>query len=281
MNSTKVEKQETQLLIPIEKAQEEITNLIKKGEELLTQNVVNLKANSSKWVAYTVKWLEKNFSTQEESKKFSNAWLSAMATVQTSGTPQYTIECVREYINALYTLLECINLFDVVDYASLPSSLLSEKLLDTKKVFIVHGHDHGLKEAVARLLESLGLEAVILHEQANTGRTIIQKFEEHAAEACFAVVLLTPDDVGGINGNDPSIFKPRARQNVILELGYFRAKLGKERVCALCSSEVEVPSDILGVLFVPYNSDNNDWKHTLIREMQEAGINVDRNKVPC
>src|SRR5690606_12147790 len=87
----------------------------------------------------------------------------------------------------------------------------------SRKIFIVHGHDDGAREAVARFLERIGLEAVILHEQANQGRTIIEKVVAHS-DVGFAVVLLTPDDEGCAKGGKP---EPRARQNVLLELGYF------------------------------------------------------------
>jgi len=81
------------------------------------------------------------------------------------------------------------------------------------KVFLVHGHDDSARETTARFLERLKLEPIILHEQANEGRTIIEKVE-HYSEVVFAVVLLTPDDVGGLNAQNPEL-KPRARQNVI------------------------------------------------------------------
>jgi len=136
-------------------------------------------------------------------------------------------------------------------------------------VFIVHGHDEGVKSEVARFIEKLDLKAVILHEQANKGRTIIEKFEDHA-NVGFAVVLMTPDDIGGKNepGSD---LKPRARQNVILELGFFLGKLGRERVCALYKGDVEIPSDYMGVLFVSLDQ-GVDWRAVLAREITAAGI---------
>ena len=118
------------------------------------------------------------------------------------------------------------------------------KLSDSRKIFLVHGHDQAVTSIVARFLEKLKLEAVILHEQPNEGQTIIEKFERHA-DVGFAVVLLTPDDMGGIAPG--SNLQPRARQNVILELGYFIGKLGRPRVCALYVTGVELPSDLHGV----------------------------------
>jgi len=113
------------------------------------------------------------------------------------------------------------------------------EVVASTKVFIIHGRDDGCKETVARFVEKLGLDPVILHEQANKGMTLIEKFEHHA-EVGFAIALLTPDDVGGL-ADDSENLKPRARQNVVLELGYFMGILGRQRVCALTRGDVEIP----------------------------------------
>jgi predicted nucleotide-binding protein len=117
-----------------------------------------------------------------------------------------------------------------------------------RKVFIVHGHAGEPREAVARYLDRVNLEPIILHEQANQGKTIIEKFEAHSGVG-FAIVLLTPDDVGGPVGGAQ---QPRARQNVVLELGYFIGRLTRARVCALKAGDVELPSDILGIVWTPF-----------------------------
>jgi predicted nucleotide-binding protein len=144
------------------------------------------------------------------------------------------------------------------------------------KVFIVHGHDEEAKESAARCVEKLGLEAVILHEQPNRGRTVIEKFEGNA-DVAFVVVLLTPDDIGGEKDNINEL-RPRARQNVILELGFFIGQLGRERVCALHKGSVEIPSDISGVLWVPLDP-NGAWRISLAKEMKAAGLQVDLNRL--
>jgi predicted nucleotide-binding protein len=141
------------------------------------------------------------------------------------------------------------------------------------KVFIVHGHA-GTEQAVARFLGRLGLEAVILHERPNQGRTIVEKFEAHS-DVGFAVVLLTPDDVGRTKDGE---LRPRARQNVVLELGYFIGKLGRSHVCALKQGDIELPSDILGVLWESLD-DHGGWQLKLAKELQAAGYEVDLNKV--
>lgn len=148
---------------------------------------------------------------------------------------------------------------------------------NTKKVFIVHGRDDALKNSVARLLTQLNLEPVILHEQPNKGRTIIEKFIAHS-DVGFAVVLLTPDDKGGIASSSPDTFQARARQNVIMELGFFLGRLGRDRVAAIYDSGVEMPSDYSGVLFLPYD-DTGLWKFSLAKEIKSAGISLDLNRL--
>ena len=152
-----------------------------------------------------------------------------------------------------------------------------DKRIDLKKVFVVHGRDDGAQQTVARVIEQLGLEAVILEEQPNQGRTVIEKFEDEAEEVGFAVVLLTPDDEGRFRGEDIEL-SPRARQNVVFELGYFSAYLGRNRVCALRKNNVEIPSDYQGVIYIPMD-DAGGWRFQLAKELQAAGFEVDANRI--
>ena len=141
-------------------------------------------------------------------------------------------------------------------------------------VFIVHGHDGPAKIEIARLIELAGLNAVILHEQPNSGRTIIEKFEDHGGAAGFAVVVLTPDDVGG---PDAEHLQPRARQNVIGEMFWFAGRLGRDRVCALIKGDVEMPSDFAGVGYTTMD-DQGAWKAKVLRELKTAGYEIDWEK---
>jgi len=142
-------------------------------------------------------------------------------------------------------------------------------------VFVVHGHDEALRGQVCLLLEKLDLNPIVLHEQADRGRTVIQKFEDHS-DVAYAVVLITPDDEGGIAGSQE--LTPRARQNVIFELGFFYGKLGRKNVCAILKKGVEFPSDINGVIYKPADP-NGAWKLELARELKAAGLSVDLNKL--
>ena len=147
--------------------------------------------------------------------------------------------------------------------------------MNTDKVFVVHGRDEGTKQTVTGVIKQLGLGAVVLGDQPSKGRTVIEKFEEEAEEVGFAVVLLTPDDEGRLRGKDIEL-KPRARQNVIFELGYFARTLGRDRVCALMKEDVEIPSDYSGVMYISMD-DPGAWKLELTRELREAGFDVDAN----
>lgn len=191
-------------------------------------------------------------------------------------SPDY-IEPIRKHINTAVALLAQAQRTLREDLADIeheseraPLSAAPEVL--SRRVFVVHGHDDGSREMVARFLEKIGFEAVILHEQANQGRTVIEKVEAHG-DVGFAVVLLTPDDEGCVRGGTPG---PRARQNVILELGYFIGRLGRGKVCALKRGTLEIPSDYAGVV---YESMEGNWQQALGRELQEAGHEVDWNKV--
>ncbi|MDD9988065.1 MAG: nucleotide-binding protein [Spirochaetaceae bacterium] len=146
---------------------------------------------------------------------------------------------------------------------------------DLGRVFVVHGHDEAPREMVARQISDLGLEPVILHEQPNQGMTVIEKLEANG-NVGYAVIVLTPDDIG--RGKLESEEKPRARQNVILELGYFLARLGRKKVIAFSKDEVEIPSDYMGVVYVPFD-DAGGWRIRLGKELQNAGYDIDWNRI--
>ena len=146
----------------------------------------------------------------------------------------------------------------------------------SREIFIVHGSDHGARDTIARFLEKLDLSPIILDEEASKGRTIHQKFLDHST-VVYAVVLFTPDDVGGPADESASLH-PRPRQNVIYELGFFSAKLGHRNVCVLYSNGVEIPSDLSGVIYIPLDK-SGAWPLQLAKEMKAAGIEIDMNQV--
>ena len=142
-----------------------------------------------------------------------------------------------------------------------------------RNVFIVHGHDNEVKQEVSRFVESLGLHAIILHEQASSGMTIIEKIEHYSNDADFALILYTPCDLGRGATETKVNARPRARQNVVFEHGYLIAKLGRENVCALTKGYLETPSDISGVVYVSLDP-SGAWKQEVVRELRACGYVV-------
>jgi predicted nucleotide-binding protein len=141
----------------------------------------------------------------------------------------------------------------------------------SNRIFIVHGHDAAPKEELARMLENLGLSPIILHEQPEKGRVIIEKLEQHTSDVDYGFILLTPDDVGSGRGAKPRDLKPRARQNVIFEFGYLMGKLGRNRICCLYTGEVEKPSDIDGVVYIRFRDSVHEAYEKIVKELRAAG----------
>jgi predicted nucleotide-binding protein len=159
-----------------------------------------------------------------------------------------------------------------------PASANAAPAAPLRRIFIVHGHDEEMKAASARFVERLELEAVILDEKPGKSRTIIEKFLDYA-DVQFALVLLSPDDEGKKRESaDP--LRPRARQNVIFELGFFIGKLGREKVAALYRQDDDfaIPSDFAAVQYVSYDA-RGTWQFELCKELNAAGYSVDANKL--
>ena len=198
---------------------------------------------------------------------------------------QFQADCQKAYLDGLQSttpilesMIEEIEEYwqDDVETQSETGQRDAGEPIGTNRVFVVHGRDEAAKQTVARYLEGLGLEPIILQEQPNEGRTIIEKFEKYA-QVGFAVVLCTPDDVGALESEQGEL-KPRPRQNVVLEWGFFLGKIGRGRVCALFKGDVEIPSDYDGVIYVQMD-EYGAWKTELAKEMKAAGLTVDMNRL--
>ena len=175
-------------------------------------------------------------------------------------------DMIRDDIKQLQSLINRLDLIPLHSSVSQPELNQSQNNMD--KVFVVYGHDRTMKLEVEHFLRNeLKLDVVALDEEPNRGKTIIEKFEAYSKDCTFAVVLMSPDDDVDVDGQ---IFK-RARQNVVLELGYFMAKLGRDKVCVLINGDIEKPSDISGILHLSYNV---EWKFDLLKEMKSAGVSV-------
>lgn len=147
----------------------------------------------------------------------------------------------------------------------------------TRPVFIVYGHDLAARDQLELILHRMGLQPVILGNLAAAGDTIIEKLERYLGEhggVGFGCVLLTPDDEGYKAGK-PEEKKYRARQNVVLELGMVLTRLGRRRVAILHKQSIELPSDIAGLLYIPFTERVEEVKSRLFNELREAGYNPD------
>ena len=184
------------------------------------------------------------------------------------------VDSALAYINAaVYEL----NLTEGDPVQAIESSQPAKPSEQPATVFLVHGHDDAAKHEVARFIHDVtGQSPVILDEKPSEGRTIVEKFEKHAAASSYAVVLLTPDDVGRVAGAPPDNESGRARQNVVFELGYFFGRLGRGNVCVL-NAGVEKPSDVDGLVYISYP--NSNWKLQLAKELQAAEIQIDSSRL--
>lgn len=157
--------------------------------------------------------------------------------------------------------------------------LETDVISGNRKIFVVYGHDEIARTQLEALLRRWDLEPIILDQQASGGQTIIEKLEEYSSEVGYAVVLATPDDEG--KAKDEENYKSRVRQNVVLELGLFLAKLGREKVAILLkeSPNFEKPSDIHGLIYIPFQNKVDEVAISLIRELSRQGYSIDSAKI--
>ena len=148
-----------------------------------------------------------------------------------------------------------------------------------RKIFVVYGHDEIARTQLEALLRRWDLEPIILDQQASAGQTIIEKLEEYTADVGYAIVLATPDDEG--KAKTEVTTKSRVRQNVVLELGMFLAKLGRERVAILLKEapDFERPSDIHGLIYIPFQNKVDEVSLNLIRELTRQGYTIDTSRI--
>ncbi|HEV7889159.1 MAG TPA: nucleotide-binding protein [Pyrinomonadaceae bacterium] len=272
------------LIVPRDDAAAKIQAQIDKGltlREIVIRSEDDLRkarAGKSKWSQYNVELLTRLF----DNPSIANEYDPPRAFIIGDDYLEERIESFRRdvdyYVTKLESVLDRLELIPEplidVKAATLEESKESDSL--SRNIFIVHGHDEAAREATARFIEKLGLRPIILHERPNSGKTLIEKFE-HNADVGFTIVLLTPDDIG-YRKDHPEEAGPRARQNVIFELGYFLGRLNRAKVCALYKGDIEILSDYQGVLYIPMDS-GGAWRFLLAKEIRAAGLDVDLNKI--
>jgi predicted nucleotide-binding protein len=150
----------------------------------------------------------------------------------------------------------------------------------SRRVFVVHGHDDGLKHQLARMLSELEFEVVILQEVADSGRTLLDKLRSEIDDIGFVFVLFTADDTGA-SKIEPDVIADRPRQNVVYEHGLFSGLLEPSRVCAIQRGEMELPSDLYGLVVkrIPDGAGLEAIQFDLLQELVRAGYDVDANQL--
>ncbi len=286
------------LKLPLPEAQSELKNRTDAGRELANtpitsiegvvglppgpsqadharQELRELRSSVGQWRDYNRTWLSMNLGG-EAADEYEHA--STHPYFGAADNPVTDLRFLREDIESEISKLESI--YDRLDLWAPQDDRTSAsgtaRPPNDGPIFIVHGSDTLRAERVARTVkEATGRQTIILREQASLGRTLIEKFEHNAAKVSYAIVVLTPDDEGG--RKDQGVYRPRGRQNVILEMGYFYGILGRSRVCVLVHPDVERPSDIDGIVYISFD-DSGAWKTELFRELEHAQIHTDMSR---
>lgn len=274
-------------VLPPDKAIELLQKQISQIDILLTKrhNDPELKA----WRNFTEQVIIKTFGKPHENL---NAYHSALhGGSWWMNMPEEAIQ--KNYVDNLHVIKKLLEGF-IEQIRSFSGITKSEKISDipsSNKIFIVHGHDEKSKNELVLMLTRFGLEPIILHEKPSEGMTIIEKLEKHS-DVGFAFILLTPDDAGCckdelreiseistiIKASDQKYyedtFNPRARQNVVFEFGLFVGKLGRSRTCCLYTGDVELPSDLSGIIYIPFQTTVNEKTLAIAKELKAVGYEI-------
>jgi len=276
-----------ELSISRDEAKAKLDERVQKGREIQSSQIQtqqDLDVTTQKyykWNDFNTELLKRIFTTDKYAKEYSRYVGGAVMSYIEPSLSKKAADFHQEIDKKIHILdsiierLELIPLAHSATQENIKSEKLPQPIEISNKIFIVHGRDDLAKIETARFIEKLGFEAIILHEQASSGNTIIEKIEEHT-NVGFAIVLYTPCDVGSLAGESSQ--KPRARQNVVFEHGYLIGKLGRQNVCALVKGDIELPNDISGVVYITLDS-HNAWHMAIAKELKKAGYPVDMNKM--
>jgi predicted nucleotide-binding protein len=263
--------------VTLAQARDRLEQRLRAGRELLERSsssaveddLQQMRAQFTVWHNSTMRWLGQNLPSG-----VSDEFAEPVGAVIENGDPA-TITLLSVVlpleISALESILDRLALW--IDEPEVKSSEdLSTRAAPGASIFIVHGSDTLRAESVAHTVtRATGRKTVILREQPNFGRTLIEKFEQHAAEISYAIIILTPDDKGCRAAETDT--RPRGRQNVIFEMGYFYGLIGRANVSVLLSPGVEEPSDTDGIGYINFD-DTGAWKAELFRELRNVGFEI-------
>lgn len=277
-----------ELTRPAERVRADLESARRSGQELLEtlpaspNKLAEFRERYLAWESKTAAVLESSFSvsgflTSSPRDEFNSTAISLLDLKISSTTIPF--DRLPEVENDVREKLRVIrSIDDRLDVYVEPTAMSHSQRPPTSgdaPIFLVHGRDLGRRELVRRFLETItDRQVVVLAEQPNRGQDLLGKLLSNAQEASFAVVVLTPDDAGGLEGEEP---RPRARQNVVFELGFFIALLGRDKVAALNDPTVELPTDFSGVAYIPIEGES--WQIELARELKTAGIEVSLDRV--
>ncbi len=252
--------------------------LCEEAENLASKFVKSSSPEFKAWHTKAERFLIRKFGSESfEVENFRKTQFTLTAFIL-GGTPEYEFAeaCVRDLRSTLAVFDTYLQ--EMEEEMASSASVNDIMTTDKTKIFIVHGHDSALKNEVARLIEKQQIEAIILREQTNLGNTIIEKIENYS-DVGAAICLFTNDDVGCEKGNKDEngnyIVNPRARQNVVLEAGYFIGKLGRKNVIIVAERGIELPSDMQGVVY----TDKSDYKLDILKELHAMEFHIDLNKL--
>ena len=250
---------------------EKLKKIIDEIDILISNNVTDSDVAFQTWKTKAERFLISKYGKNSyEYETFSTTHFSLILCFADTPNSEFIIACKKglETTKAVFlTYLE-----EMEEENSTEPKTVSKANFSYSKIFIVHGHDGELKHSVARVIEKQNIEAIILSEKENKGRTIIEKFEDYS-DVSGAICLFTADDLG--KSKKDVTENARARQNVVLETGYFMGKLGRDRVVILADKGIEMPSDLSGVVY----TNTSDWQINLLKELKAMGYAIDFNKL--
>lgn len=255
---------------------EKLKNIISEIDDLISKGVTSSDVTFSKWENKAKSFLLSIYNKDDyQYQEFDNISFHYTDFCEINGfgpSINQVDVCRKGLLTAKGQLENILETMEEENGSSVSISDSEANIQKYDKVFIVHGHDGELKQSVARIIEKQGIEAIILSEQANKGRTIIEKFEAYS-DVSGAICLFTADDFG--RAKKDSSDNIRARQNVVLETGYFMGKLGRDHIVILADNGIEMPSDLSGVVY----TNTESWKIDLLKELRAMGYTVDFNKL--
>lgn len=275
-----------ELCVSPDEASKKLLERIEKGKQLKEEPINSrndLEAVQKayyKWNDFNAELLKRLFTSEELSEEYSH-WIGiASFSMYEPSLGEKIGDLHKDIGDKLHRLDSIVDRLELIPVSSQVKTQAHttnkpKKAIDRNKVFIVHGHDNEAKLEVARFMEKIGFEPIILHEQASGSKTIIEKIEAYS-DVGFGVVIYTPCDVGA-KTSDAANLNGRARQNVVFEHGFLIGKLGRPNVCPLVKGGVETPNDISGIVYTSMDSTN--WQLELAKELRAAGYSVDMNKV--